>query len=103
MNWRSWFRDFDWRQFLERYKYVITLVVFGVIFLFVGDQSFICCFQRHRHIRQTERQLQQVRQDIERSSRSILQLNQTDSLERFAREQYYMHTPGEDIYLVSEE
>ena len=40
--------------------------------------------------------------ELEEAQQQINMLSQKDSLERFAREQYYMHEKGEDIYLVEE-
>ena len=42
------------------------------------------------------------REATENAQREILLLHNTDSLERYAREHYFMHTPNEDIYLVEE-
>ena len=57
---------------------------------------------RRRQIRQTEQQIRATRADIEATQRKINWLRSTDSLEQFAREQYYMHEPGEDVYIVKE-
>ena len=38
-----------------------------------------------------------------KAEQEINTLHQPDSLERYAREQYYMHKDGEDIYLVKDE
>ena len=84
-------------------KYAITLVAFLVVFIFVGDQSLIRFLHRHREIRQMEEQRDMYREGTEKAQREIQMLQNTDSLERYAREQYYMHTPEEDIYLVKEE
>lgn len=83
-------------------KYAITLLAFLIVFLFVGDQSLIRFFHRHREIRQLEEQRDMYRTETEKAQREIQMLQNADSLERFAREHYYMHTPEEDIYLVSE-
>lgn len=81
-------------------KYVITLLAFLIVFLFVGDQSLIRFFHRHREIRQLEEQRDMYRTETEKAQREIQMLQNADSLERFAREHYYMHTPEEDIYLI---
>ena len=84
-------------------KYVLVLLVFGIVFVFVGEQSFIKGIQRRRQIRETERQLQAAREDIQGMRHSIELLRSTDSLERYAREHYYMHADGEDVYIVEED
>lgn len=83
-------------------KYVLVCLVFGVVFVFVGEQSLLKGIQRRRQIRQTELQIRATRADIEATQRTINWLRSTDSLEQFAREQYYMHAPGEDVYIVKE-
>ncbi len=81
---------------------MITLLAFLIVFLFVGDQSLIRFFHRHREIRQLEEQRDMYRTETEKAQREIQMLQNADSLERFAREHYYMHTPEEDIYLIDD-
>ena len=91
-----------WIKIKKWGKYVITLLAFLVVFLFVGDQSLLRFWHRHREIRQLEEQRDMYRAETEKAQREIQMLQQPDSLERFARDQYFMHAPGEDIYLVEE-
>lgn len=83
-------------------KYVITILLFLAVFLFIGDQSLLRFIDRGREIRQLEEQRDQYRSAAEEAQREIQTLHNTDSLERFAREQYFMHNANEDIYLVEE-
>ncbi len=83
-------------------KYVVTLLIFAVVFLFVGDQSLLRFIHRGREIRRLEQQRDMYREAGEKAQREIQTLAIPDSLEKFAREQYFMHTPNEDIYLVDE-
>jgi len=83
-------------------KYVLTLLVFLVVYLFIGDQSVIQFVRRGREIRQLEEQRDMYRAGTEKAQRELQTLHQPDSLERYAREHYYMHNANEDIYLVEE-
>ncbi len=83
-------------------KYVLTLLVAVVIFLFVGEQSLVRDIHRGRKIRQTEEMLKKVQGDIELSQREMENLKNTDSLERFAREQYYMHADNEEVFVIDD-
>ena len=83
-------------------KYVITILLFLVVFLFIGDQSLIRFIHRHREIREMEEQRDMYRSGAEEAQREIQMLHNRDSLERYAREHYYMHTENEDIYLIDE-
>lgn len=98
-------RDSRFLHIIRKYvlnKYVLVCVIFGVVFVFVGEQSILKGIQRQRQIRQTEQQIRAIRADIEATQRKINWLRSTDSLEQFAREEYYMHAPGEDVYIVKE-
>ena len=83
-------------------KYFLTIAVFAVIMLFAGDQAIIKRMKRARQIHQLEQQRDQYRQLLEEAQHDILKLQNKDSLERFAREQYFMHLPGEDVYVVED-
>lgn len=81
-------------------KYIITLLVFLVIYLFVGDQSMVRRVSRYLQIRELRAEKKQYEADIREAERTIHSLENTDSLERYAREKYYMHAAGEKVYVV---
>jgi cell division protein FtsB len=59
-------------------------------------------WHRYREIRHLEEQRDMYLEGTENVQREIEILQNKDSLEHFAREQYFMHQPNEDIYLVEE-
>ena len=81
-------------------KYAITLYVFAVLFIFIGEQSLINQINRKREIRKTQVEIQQIKVETEEANNLLQSLDNKDSLERFAREQYKMHADDETIYLV---
>jgi cell division protein FtsB len=81
-------------------KYAITLMVFALLFVFFGDHSLVQYLKRAKKMRALEEQLVQTQQEIEQAESVIRVLDNVDSLERFAREQYRMHAPNEDVYVV---
>lgn len=81
-------------------KYAITIFAFAVIMIFVGDQSLIQFVKRAKKARQIEAQIQENQHEIQQAKRAMLRLDNMDSLERFAREEYNMHADNEDVYLV---
>ena len=83
-------------------KYAITILVFAVVFLFIGEQSLVQFVRRGREIRHLEEQRDLYREGAEKAQREMNALHQTDSLERYAREQYYMHNSNEEIFIVEE-
>ena len=84
-------------------KYVITVILFLLVFLFIGDQSILRFIHRQQEINRLEEQRDMYQNEAEKAQREMLQLHNADSLERFAREQYFMHNANEDVYLVEEE
>ena len=90
-------------QTLRKYlinKYAIALFVFALVLLFVGDNSLSQCIKRAKQMRVMQEQLDETRVEISESQSLLENLGNIDSLERFAREQYHMHAPNEDVYLV---
>ena len=83
-------------------KYVITCLVFLTVYLFVGDQSLLRSWHRWREIRHLEEQRDLYREGAEKAQQEMYLLQHPDSLEKYARELYYMHAPNEDIFLVEE-
>ena len=83
-------------------KYILTLIIFALVMLFAGEQSILNRFKRARQISELEQQKESYIQGINEAQHEIDMLQSTDSLERFAREHYLMHTPEEDVYIVEE-
>ena len=81
-------------------KYAIALLVFALLFMFFGDHSLIQYLKRAKKMRALEAELVQTQQDIEQAEAIMRVLDNVDSLERFAREQYRMHAPNEDVFIV---
>lgn len=92
------------RKFLGRYKYIITLVIFGVIIVFLDENSILRRMEVANETRNTRNEIEKYRQDFEEST---LRLNELDadsnSIERIAREKYLMKKPNEDIYVFEED
>ena len=84
-------------------KYVFTLIVFLVIYIFIGDQSVVQFVKRGKEIQGLEQQRDMYRRGTEEAQREIETLNNLDSLERYAREHYFMHNANEEIFLVEED
>ena len=101
MNWaRIW--EITRKYILN--KYIIVLLVFGVVMIFVGNQSAIQRMRRARTIDslRTERDMYYDRsQQLDDKLRALR--SSKDSLERFARERYLMHCENEDVYIVKDE
>lgn len=100
--------DFNWEkcwESIKKYllnKYIITLAIFSCVMLFIGEQSIINRIRRAHQIHTIENQVSDYKQAIEEAKQDLEMLQNKDSLERYARENYYMCAPGEDVYIIEE-
>ena len=97
---RSYIAAHPWIDRWVLNKYTITCLIFGVFFLFIGDQCIVKQIQRARQAHHLQQQIQQSRDNIATYQRELDYLANPDSLERYAREQYHMHAPNEVVYIV---
>ena len=92
------------RKFIGRYKYIITLVVFGVIIVFLDENSILRRMEVANEARNTRNEIEKYRQDFEESTQRLNELDaDSNSIERIAREKYLMKKPNEDIYVFEED
>ena len=87
-----------------RNKYVITLALFTVWILFFGQNNLVDRMKMTSEIRQLEEDRAYYREQIEKDSTRLHELTtDRDNLEKFAREQYLMKKPNEDVFVVIRE
>ncbi len=87
-----------------RNKYVITLVIFTVWMLFFSQNNLVDRIQMKFEIRQLEQDRTYYLEQIEKDSTRFHELTtDRENLEKFAREQYLMKKPNEDIFVVIRE
>ena len=81
-------------------KYAITMYLFAIVYIFIGNQSLIKRISKAKEIREIKNEILQVNKETQQVETMLNSLNIQDSLERYAREQYKMHEDGEVVYLV---
>lgn len=84
-------------------KYTVTLAVFAVWMLFFDSNSIVNRIATYRRKREIDKKIELYRKEIETNNALLEALNSdTETLERFARENYKMKKKNEDIYIVRE-
>ncbi len=81
-------------------KYVVVSITFAVIFSFCGNQSLVNRMKMSGDIRYKEKSLREYRRKTAEAEQQLRVLENPDSLERYAREHYYMREKGEDVYII---
>ena len=80
---------------------IVITAVAALWLLFFSHSSVLNWVRANWEIQRQERQMDQLRRDIDAMDAEIQALtNSRDSLEKFARETYHFAAPGEDVYLI---
>ncbi|MCQ2368910.1 MAG: septum formation initiator family protein [Paludibacteraceae bacterium] len=82
-------------------KYTITLAVF-LFFLFLGEKHNLRQRAKYKHeIEELEKEIEYYKSETEKINERLKELTlENENLERFAREQYLMKNPDEDVYVI---
>ncbi len=85
-------------------KYLITCIIFAFVLAFCGEHSLVKRIARQRQIHDMEQQLKTYKQQTIEYKQNINAIqDKPQELERFAREQFYMHADNEDVYVIKED
>ncbi len=94
-------RNAEMRSFL-RYAMVAS-IVFVILVGFVNKNNIVRWVMAGMEIRRQERQIENYQKGIDDMNDRIRSLTSNkDSLERYARENFYFAAPGDDVYVVEE-
>jgi len=80
---------------------IIITAVAALWLLFFSHSSVLNWVRANWEIQRQERQMDQLRRDIDAMDAEIRSLtNSRDSLEKFARKTYHFAAPGDDVYII---
>jgi len=83
--------------------YVLVLTAFVVWMLFFDTNSLLIHKELKKEIKNLEKTQDFLRNEIEKDKKIIKKLSDSNELEKFAREQYYLKKKNEEIYLIEYE
>ena len=93
----------SWR-FVQKYllnKYFITIFLFLVWMIFFDSTSFLVIKELNQEVNKYENQLQYYKTEYEKNDRFYKKLmNDKEAKEKFARENYFMKKPNEEIFIL---
>ena len=85
-------------------KYFIATVLFLAWFVFFDENSFLAHRENKQRLEELTRQKEYYIEKIASDRQKLRDLNAgKEQLEKFAREQYFMSKPDEDVFIVVEE
>lgn len=94
-------KDF-YNKYLSRINayWLVTIVFFALTFI-MGDSSLYKRYTYDEKIRNQEKEIKHYQKEIEINSKKLNDLHtDKEGLERFAREEYFMKKPNEDVYII---
>ena len=94
-------KDF-YNKYLSRINayWLVTIVFFALTFV-MGDSSLYKRYTYDEKIRSLEKEIKHYQKEIEINSKKLNDLHtDREGLERFAREEYFMKKPNEDVYII---
>ena len=98
-----WNRDKDGNKKEQRsfLRYAIIATALFAVFLLLKKDSVVTWVQAGFTLGRQRRQIEQYERENEELDRRIKTMRENrDSLERYAREQFYFAEPGDDVYII---
>ena len=84
-------------------KYFLVLVAFFVFLIFFDQHNLINRWKTGRNIKSLEKEIRFYNGEIESNKQKMNEMQVSDeSLETYAREQYYLKKDSEDIFIIKE-
>jgi cell division protein FtsB len=84
-----------------RNKYILTILIFLIWILLLDTNNLIARYKDIRELHKLRNEKEYYTKKIEVEKSKLKELKTDDqNLEKFAREQYHMKKPDEDLYIV---
>lgn len=84
-------------------RYFVVLLLFGIWIVFLDDASYLRHRDLDKEIRTLESNKKYYQDEISKDQKQIKELKNTEYIEKYAREKYYMKKNNEDIYVIEYE
>ena len=98
----KWF-DFFNKHKRKVNKYQITIVIFLIVTFFIGDNTFLDGLRYDMKIKSLQQDIEVLKTENEKKLQQLNALQgDKESLEQFAREQFLMTKPNEELFLIVE-
>jgi cell division protein FtsB len=96
------FKQKRWVRFISN-KYVLILILFVVWMIFFDANSYLIHHELDKDINALEENAEFYKGEIENDKTFIQKMEDSNEMEKFAREKYYLKKENEDIYIIEHE
>ena len=88
---------------VKQHKYAVTIIGFVLLVCVIDPHNMIKRMEHRRQIRELKKEIEHYTDILNQRERGLQVLaNDSNNLERIARERYGMHLPDEDVYIIKE-
>lgn len=92
-------RNQRWFKILSN-RYVLILLIFAFWMFFLDSNSWLVHHELDQEINELQTNKEYYNKEISKDKLIINKLNDSFELESYARQNYYMKRPNEDIYII---
>lgn len=92
-------RNKRWFRILSN-RYVLVLIIFAFWMFFLDSNSWLIHHELDQEINELETNKKYYQKEIAKDKTVIEKLNDSFELESYARQNYYMKRPDEDIFII---
>ena len=90
-------------DYIRQHKYLLTLVVFGVVIGFIDENSLVRRMDHQKEIYRLHTEIARYKAQYEEDTRTLKELTTNpEAIEKIAREKYLMKKPDEDVFVFEE-
>ena len=93
------YKDKPWFKWISN-KYIWVLLFFCTWMVFLDNYSYFDHRVLDKQIEDLEDNSSYYEQEIKKDQKNIKQLKNSEQIEKYAREKYYMKKDSEDIYII---
>ena len=91
-------------SFISHYKYLVVIVLGVIIVGFIDENSFMRRIQLELKISDLRSDINKYNKQYQDDSRQLREIRQNPkTIEKIARERYFMKADDEDIYVLSDD
>lgn len=92
-------RNKKWFRILSN-RYVLILLIFAFWMLFLDSNSWLIHHELDQEVNELQSNKEYYKKEIAKDRTVIEKLNDSFELENYARQNYYMKRPNEDIFII---
>ncbi|MGK0406475.1 MAG: cell division protein FtsB [Roseivirga sp.] len=82
-------------------KYVLSIIIFAIWMSLLDVNSWVIHRELNQEISDLQTSITHYKSEITKDQKQLKELNSApENLEKFAREQFHLLNPGEEIYLI---